>query len=129
MSSQIFAYIAGALMFLFLAAEPSHAQKEFTNAEIDSIYGEYPEFVRNAVKKVGLVWHGTSDFMSFQDLAAFCAPILWYSPDEPLLDGAKGRDIRLPEVLPFEKGVKAPVGYYRVRKVMARASVGLSEEG
>ncbi len=65
-----------------------------------------------------VVWAGNNPKMTFAELAAYCAPILWYSPDEPLLNGASGKDIRLPEPMPFEQEAEAPVAYYRVRTIL-----------
>jgi len=69
----------------------------------------------------GVVWVGNDPVLTFQELAAYCAPILWFSPDEPLLDDASGVDIRIPEPLPFEDQAGAPVVYYRVRSIMTVA--------
>jgi len=38
-------------------------------------------------------------------LAAYCAPILWFSPDEPLLEDATGKGIRVPDPFPFEASI------------------------
>ena len=91
---------------------------EFTEAMLDSILVDYPRSVRNAAKRIGLVWHGSERFMSFEQLAAYCGPVLWFSPDEPLLNGASGEDIRQPTFFPFEEAVDSPVAYYRVRSVV-----------
>ncbi len=58
--------------------------------------------------------------MTLDRLAAYCAPILWFSPDEPLLRNANGADIRVPAAFPFETAPDAPVVYYRVRTILAR---------
>lgn len=89
----------------------------YTAAMIDSLLWDAPKSVRNAFKKIGLVWHGDRRYMGFAELAAYCAPVLWFSPDEPLLDGDSGRQIRQPTFFPFEPGVDSPVVYYRVRGI------------
>ncbi len=89
----------------------------FTAAMIDSMLATSPQSVRNAFKKIGLVWHGDRRYLSFAELAAYCAPVLWFSPDEPLLDRAAGLEIRMPTFFPFEAGVDSPVVYYRVREI------------
>ena len=89
----------------------------YTEAMIDSILVGYPKSVRNAFKKIGLVWHGDRRYLTFEELAAYCAPVLWFSPDEPLLNGAAGKDIRQPTFFPFEPGADQPVVYYRIRGV------------
>jgi hypothetical protein len=65
-----------------------------------------------------VVWHGSDSLMAIEDLAAYCGPALWFSPDEPLLGDTRGRDIRLPEPFPFEDNPDGPVVYYRVRGLM-----------
>ena len=66
----------------------------------------------------GVVWYGMDSTMTIQKFAEACAPILWFSPDEPLLMDRTGKDIRLPEPFPFESDPDAPVAYYRIRKVI-----------
>jgi hypothetical protein len=64
-----------------------------------------------------IVWSGTDSLMTVDQLAAHCGPILWFSPDEPLLGSTQGLDVRIPTAFPFEASPDAPVVYYRVRKV------------
>lgn len=94
----------------------------YTAAMIDSILADSPKSVRNAFKKIGLVWHGDRRYLGFGELAAYCAPVLWFSPDEPLLNGAEGKDIRQPTYFPFEEGVDSPVAYFRVREIRETAN-------
>ena len=68
----------------------------------------------------GVVWYGLDSTMTVERVAAYCAPILWFSPDEPLLDDQTGKGIRIPEAFPFENAPDAPVVYYRLRTVYAR---------
>jgi hypothetical protein len=65
-----------------------------------------------------IVWYGSDSLMTLENLAAYCGPVLWFSPDEPLLGDAKGKDIRLPEPFPFEDDPEGPVVYYRVRNLV-----------
>jgi hypothetical protein len=65
-----------------------------------------------------IVWSGSDSLMSFEDLAAYAGPILWFSPDEPLLNGKIGTEIRIPEPFPFEDAPDRPVVYFRVRNVV-----------
>jgi len=65
----------------------------------------------------GVVWYGLDTTMTVERIAAYCAPVLWFSPDEPLLDDKKGKDIRIPQAFPFEEAPDAPVVYYRLRTV------------
>ncbi len=70
-----------------------------------------------------VVWYGTDSTMTIQELAAYCGPILWFSPDEPSLDGASGADIRMPTAFPFETAPASPVVYYRLRRILARGDL------
>jgi len=74
----------------------------------------------------GVVWTGHARMMSIERLVAYAAPVLWFSPDEPLLKAGPGRqrlkskDITIPEPFPFEESPGQPVVYYRVRQVLQR---------
>ena len=50
-----------------------------------------------------IYWEGTNPKMTLAQVAAYCAPIFWYSPDEPELNGKSGKDIRIPAAFPFEE--------------------------
>jgi hypothetical protein len=65
-----------------------------------------------------LVWSGTDPVLTAATLAAHCAPILWFSPDEPLLRDKQPAEIRVPSAFPFEDPADAPVVYYRVRSIV-----------
>src|SRR6186713_310079 len=49
-----------------------------------------------------IVWSGSDPVMSFQKLAQYCGPILWFSPDEPLLREVTSDSIRIATSFPFE---------------------------
>lgn len=66
----------------------------------------------------GVVWWGTQRRMSFQQLVSYMAPVYWFSPDEPLLEGTRGAAIRMPAALPFQEAPDAPVVYYQVKEVV-----------
>jgi hypothetical protein len=73
----------------------------------------------------GIVWWGTEKEMTVQRIASLAAPIYWFSPDEPLLRGTEGRDIMMPEQLPFEDSASSPVVYYQLDEIVtARGNVG-----
>jgi hypothetical protein len=72
----------------------------------------------------GFMWNGEDSLMTFGKLAALCAPVLWFSPDEPLLEGNTGKDIRIPSPFPFERPADSPVVYYRLRRVLVREDSG-----
>ena len=63
-------------------------------------------------------WSGTRSTLTLAELAAYCAPIFWFSPDEPELFNKKGRDIRTPMPFPFEAPADSPVVYYQVREIL-----------
>jgi hypothetical protein len=67
-----------------------------------------------------VVWWGDRETMTAAELASYCAPILWFSPDEPLLEGKSGGDIDIPMAFPFEEQPGRPVGYFRFREVLER---------
>ena len=67
-----------------------------------------------------VVWFGREPRMTLSRLAAYCAPVVWFSPDEPLLEERSGKDITIPQAFPFEEAGKGPVVYYRVRSLQTR---------
>jgi len=79
-----------------------------------------------AAAEHGVLWAGQQRMMPIEQLVAYAAPVLWFSPDEPLLKKGpgrqrlKGRNITLPEPFPFEDDTGEPVVYYRVRRVLQR---------
>ena len=68
----------------------------------------------------GVVWAGSDSVMTVERFASYCAPIIWFSPDEPLLTRARGKDIRLTQHMAFEEDPGAAVLYYRVNDVAVR---------
>jgi hypothetical protein len=62
--------------------------------------------------------------MTIERLAAYAAPVLWFSPDEPLLKQRRkrprprprGKEIAIPEPFPFEEDPGLPVVCRRVRR-------------
>lgn len=68
----------------------------------------------------GVVWGGHDSIMTMQHLAELCGPIIWFSPDEPLLTRERGKAIRLTQNLPFEPAPESPVLYYRINDVAVR---------
>lgn len=66
-----------------------------------------------------VVWLGDDPSMTFGELAAHAAPMLWFSPDEPLLRNPGDEDpITVPTSLPFQTRSSTAVVYYRVRTVI-----------
>jgi len=68
----------------------------------------------------GIIAAGTRTQLTFRDYANLCAPVLWFSPDEPNLEDKKGKDIRIPKAFPFQDQPDAPVVYYRIRTILVR---------
>jgi hypothetical protein len=64
-----------------------------------------------------VVWRGRDPLVTVVQLAAYAGPILWFSPDEPLLAARQPRVVDLPEPVPFEPDEETPVVYYRLRTV------------
>ena len=65
-----------------------------------------------------IIWSGINPKMTIRELASYCGPIMWFSPDEPLLNEAEGKDVMLPEPFPFEGSSSTPVVYYRLRTIL-----------
>lgn len=71
-----------------------------------------------SVDKAFVFWEGERSEMTYYELASYCAPIFWFSPDEPSLKNRSGRDILIPEGFPFEPDSGKPVVYYQLRRVL-----------
>ena len=69
------------------------------------------------IEKPGVIWTSNDPTISFYELAAHAAPMLWFSPDEMLLFNDQGR-IDLPQAFPFESA-DGPVVYYKIRSLYA----------
>ncbi|KPJ89785.1 MAG: hypothetical protein AMS18_12145, partial [Gemmatimonas sp. SG8_17] len=73
----------------------------------------------------GAVWWGTKQRMTLNEFASYTAPIYWFSPDEPTMDDLEGKDLRIPQALPFESQPDSPVVYYQYNNIGRRTD----EEG
>lgn len=71
-------------------------------------------------KETLMIWKGTEPKMKVSELAAYCAPIFWFSPDEPELNRKTGKDIRIPSAFPFEIQVDSPVVYYQLTNIFTK---------
>jgi hypothetical protein len=109
--------IAGVCLFAATLAIPlagARAQKFNFGVELkDFECGQYDDLQ-------AAVWYGHDTRMTIAELAAYCAPVIWFSPDEPLLGRREGKAITIPEPFPFEPSDSIPVVYYRVRKILTR---------
>ncbi len=63
-------------------------------------------------------WAGTKTQLTYQELASYCAPVFWFSPDEPELKNKVGKDITIPANFPFEPDSGRPVVYYQFRNLL-----------
>ncbi|MPZ20852.1 MAG: hypothetical protein GEV06_23530 [Luteitalea sp.] len=68
----------------------------------------------------GIVWRGATAPGSLADIAAIVAPILWFSPDEPLRQAG----IPIPAALPCDEPSERAVVYYQAMQVRQRG-IGL----
>lgn len=66
------------------------------------------------------LWQGTNPKMKVSELAAYCAPIFWYSADEPELKNKSGKNIKIPAPFPFESKSDSPVVYYQLTYILTR---------
>ena len=76
-----------------------------------------------------IFWEGTDSVMTLDRMAALCAPVFWFSPDEPELNNKSGKDIRIPAAFPFETQVDSPVVYYQIRNILVSEEFLLRREG
>ena len=74
-------------------------------------------------KVPGVVWWGGESRMTVARFAAYMAPIFWFSPDEPNLNGTAGPDIRIPEAFPAESLPARPVLYYQLDRLLTKPGV------
>ena len=68
----------------------------------------------------GVVWWGTERYMTAKRLVSYAAPVIWFSPDEPSLQGAEGAEIRHPEPFTFDAPSDGPVLYYQITDLQLR---------
>ncbi len=67
---------------------------------------------------VGTVWYGTKTTLTFQELALYCAPVLWFSPDEPLFPLLGKRYVSIPQALPYDEPADSAVVYFRIVDIL-----------
>src|SRR4030095_11844570 len=70
--------------------------------------------------KAFVFWQGTRTKMTIKEFASYCAPVFWYSADEPSLKRAKGKQIMIPQNFPFQKSNGRPVVYYQIPYIISR---------
>jgi hypothetical protein len=82
---------------------------------------EADEFLNKKKLEAFAVWEGTDSIMTVKDLVAYCAPVFWFSPDEPELDKRKGKDINIPTYFPFDTKTDSPVVYFQINEILTRS--------
>lgn len=68
----------------------------------------------------GVVFWTSEREITIGKLAAYCAPVFWFSPDEPLMNNKSGKNLRIPQALPFEQTPNSPVVYYQYNQILVR---------
>ncbi|MEO6718956.1 MAG: hypothetical protein ABIN67_01280 [Ferruginibacter sp.] len=69
------------------------------------------------INRNSTIWQGRSPLLTLEKIAAYAAPVIWFSPDEPNMKGYIKRGIHIPEAFPFEKNTGKPVVYYKLLNV------------
>lgn len=93
-------------LFLLLIVQPFFAKGKLTTDKLKFIS----------------FWEGTNPQMTLHQLASYCAPIFWFSQDEPELQNKKGKDIQIPAAFPFQGDSDVPVVYYQVREILYKGA-------
>jgi len=76
----------------------------------------------------GLVYSSDNKTLNMDSIAQYCAPMLWFSPDEPNLYNGEGK-IHLPVRLPYDKGSETqPSVYYKVKRLYTTNSTSKLDE-
>lgn len=70
--------------------------------------------VINDIYRNSTVWQGNTAWVTMERMAAFAAPVLWFSPDEPNMKGYAQQGIHIPEAFPFDSAANRPVVYYKI---------------
>jgi len=73
-----------------------------------------------------VLYSTTNPKISAIQLASYCAPVFWFSPDEPQLKNKSGKNILIPEAFPFEKKGNTPVVYYEISEILTNKYAGKS---
>ncbi len=74
-------------------------------------------------RRTFLIWEGTNPVMKVSDLVAYCAPVFWFSADEPELLNKSGKDIRIPTYFPFQIQSDSPVVYYQITDLLMKRDI------
>lgn len=85
----------------------------------DWTFADNPEPIIDDLEPL-MIWKGTDSLMKVSDLVAYCAPIFWYSSDEPELQRKSGKDIKIPAAFPFDTKSDSPVVYYQITNIITK---------
>jgi len=95
--------------------KPKGEMSEEEKSAYEKLKGEKLKEVKKNLP-AGVIWCGRASELSAQTFAKYAAPILWFSPNEPLLlEGNK-----LPEPLPGDPTKDSAVVYYRISEVLLK---------
>ena len=67
-----------------------------------------PVIIEN-INRNSTIWQGSASGISIEKIAAYAAPVLWFSPDEPYMKDFIKKGIHIPEEFPFEKPTERTV--------------------
>ena len=73
--------------------------------------------LKERVQNAFVFWHGYRSEMTIHELVSYCAPVFWYSSDEPMLYNKSGKHITIPQNFPFDTSTGNPVVYYMVKNI------------
>lgn len=68
-------------------------------------------------------WAGPRSKMTALEIASYCAPVFWFSSDEPELHNKKGKEINIPRPYPFDSATSKPVVYYQIKNLLVKKNV------
>ncbi len=88
------------------------------NTSLKPDSGSIDDIYRNST-----IWQGKSPWITLEKIAAYGAPVLWFSPDEPNMKGYLQQGIHIPEAFPFEKPAAKPVVYYKVLNLFTEKAI------
>lgn len=63
---------------------------------------------------------GPKSKMTALEIASYCAPVFWFSADEPELHNKSGKAIDIPRPYPFDSTSKNPVVYYQIGNILIK---------
>ena len=92
----------------------------FINSNDISAQRSYDDARYKRKVKTYMIRESKDPIINASDLAAYCAPIFWFSADEPELKNRSGKEIRIPSEFPFENKTDTPVVYYQITYILTK---------